>query len=133
MGVRTKREIADLLARLDDVERRDREAFGVVFPDAVEAERRQGIRRALRWIAGRTDAPLTDGPITYGRAVAEARLARTLIPNGVAPGRHVRRTGPRFPLTEGEVLGVAQTLEYALGLEGAVVELDTISVEQRAA
>ncbi|MEU8655859.1 hypothetical protein [Actinoplanes philippinensis] len=112
--VRTRGAIRQAMHRLAEISGIDRQGFGHFFPDALEEERRRGAGPALRWVLdGETVGPLTDGPVTARRAVNEARLARHLIRHGAVPGRSAQL--PHSPRTQGEVLGVAQAMEWVLG------------------
>ena len=118
-------EIAEVLERVTAAGRAEYRQRGHWSLEDNEKSRRFGISIAGRWLADpkETIGPLSDGPASSAERVRrEAELARRLIPNGVSPHPHYApSSGPGFRQRwEAEVLGIAQMLEYALGLADEV-------------
>jgi hypothetical protein len=122
---RTDAEIAEVLERVTAAGRAEYWQWGRWSPEDNEKSRRFGISTTGHWLINpkETIGPLSDGPAASAERVRrEAELARRLIPNGVSRNpRYAPSSGPGFRQRwEAEVLGIAQMLEYALGLADEV-------------
>src|SRR5437870_7508132 len=122
---RTDAEIAEVLERVIAAGRAEYRRRGRWSLEDNEKSRRFGISIAGQWLTNpkETIGPLSDGPACSAERVRrEVELARRLIPDGVSPHpRYAPSSGPGFRQRwEAEVLGIAQMLEYALGLADEV-------------